>query len=81
MHAPGHLNYAKYVQVYLQQISELEIIMKQKMFEKLTTQGCFTMRRSDKFWLGIWTDMTIEQVLMRYVYFCQISREQILIFF
>lgn len=25
----------------------------------------FTNRRSDKFWSGIWSDMTIEQTLMR----------------
>ena len=28
-------------------------------------QGFFTVRRSNKLWAGIWTDMTIEQVLMR----------------
>ena len=39
--------------------------MKPEEFEKFTSQGYFTIRRSDKFWSGIWTDMTIEQVLMR----------------
>jgi hypothetical protein len=27
--------------------------------------GYFTLRRTHKFWSGVWTDMTIEQVLMR----------------
>ncbi|GBP17709.1 hypothetical protein EVAR_102235_1 [Eumeta japonica] len=29
------------------------------------TEGFFTIRRTHKFWSGVWTDMTIEQVLMR----------------
>ena len=27
--------------------------------------GYFTIRRTDKLWSGVWSDMTIEQVLMR----------------
>lgn len=34
-------------------------------FEKFTSFGNFTVRRSDKRWPGVWTDMTTEQVLMR----------------
>ena len=30
-----------------------------------TTNGLFTVRHSGKFWSGIWTDMCIEQCLMR----------------
>lgn len=29
------------------------------------TQGFFTIKRIHKFWLGVWTDMTIERILMR----------------
>lgn len=29
------------------------------------TEGFFTIRRTDKFWSGVWSDMTIEHVLMR----------------
>ena len=36
-----------------------------KELHKFTTNGFFTIRSSDKFWGGIWSDMTIEQVLMR----------------
>ena len=34
-------------------------------FEKYINQGYFTIRRTNKFWAGVWTDMTIEQVLMK----------------
>ena len=34
-------------------------------YEKFANDGFFTIRRSDKFWSGIWSDMTIEQVLMK----------------
>ena len=27
--------------------------------------GYHVVRRSDRFWIGLWTDLTIEQVLMR----------------
>lgn len=31
---------------------------------KRITTSFFTIRRSDKFWSGVWSDSTIEQVLM-----------------
>ena len=65
LHAAGHLNYAKSAHIYLQQMHELQGKMTQKEFEEFATQGYFTLRRSDRFWPGIWTDMTFEQVLMR----------------
>lgn len=34
-------------------------------FQQITRDGYFTIRRKDIFWSGIWSDMTIEQVLMR----------------
>lgn len=34
-------------------------------YEQFTNKGFFTIRRSEKFWSGIWSDMTIEQVLMK----------------
>ena len=34
-------------------------------YDIFTSRGFFAVRRSDKYWCGIWTDMTIEQVLMR----------------
>lgn len=35
------------------------------ILRKFTENGYFTIRRTDKFWSGVWSDMTIEQTLMR----------------
>ena len=48
-HASGHFLYAKSVQIYLQD-----------MYARETK-----VRRSEKFSCGVWTDMCIEQILMR----------------
>ncbi|CAG9814961.1 unnamed protein product [Phaedon cochleariae] len=64
-HAAGHLNYAKSAHLYLQDMLSLEMKMDPDEYHKFTTEGYFTIRRTDKFWSGIWSDMTIEQVLMR----------------
>lgn len=61
-HAAGHLNYAKSAQIYLQQMEDLHLKLPPQEFQKFAQEGYFTIRRSDKFWAGIWTDMTIEQV-------------------
>lgn len=34
-------------------------------YELFTRKGYFTIKRSDKFWRGTWSDMTIGQSLMR----------------
>lgn len=64
-HAAGHINYVKAIQMYLQQMSTLEDIMDPTEFRLFTEEGLFTVRRTNKAWVGIWTDMTIEQMLMR----------------
>jgi hypothetical protein len=64
-HAGGHILYAKSAHLYYQQMVELRSQMTDSEFSKFTTDGFFTVRRSSKVWAGIWTDMTIEQVLMR----------------
>ena len=50
---------------YLQEMLNLANIMAPNEYDMFTSRGFFTVRRSDKYWCGIWTDMTIEQVLMR----------------
>ncbi|XP_048514031.1 uncharacterized protein LOC105693971 [Athalia rosae] len=65
-HAVGHLPYAKSAQIYLQDMAALESKMDPDEFDKFTRQGFFTIRRSDKPWSGVWSDMTIEQTLNRY---------------
>lgn len=64
-HAAGHLNYAKSAHLYYQDMITLHEKMDPEEYEKFTTKGYFTIRRSDKFWSRIWSDMTTEQVLMR----------------
>lgn len=64
-HSAGHFNYAKYAHIYLQQMMKLETVMSPAEYHQFVNKGYFTVRRSEKFWSGIWTDMTIEQVLMR----------------
>ena len=34
-------------------------------FQAYTEKGLFIIRRSNRFWCCVWSDMTIEQVLMR----------------
>lgn len=46
-------------------MEQLEKLLPPQDFRKFCEEGYFTIRRSQKFWPGIWTDMTIEQVLMR----------------
>lgn len=64
-HATGHFLYAKCAHMYLQDMRTLKESMDELEFERFTSEGFFTIRRTDKFWSGIWADMTIEQVLMR----------------
>jgi len=39
-------------------------------YNKFTIMVYFTIRRTNKFWSGIWSDMTIEQVLMKSMKSC-----------
>ena len=65
LHAAGHLHYARSAQMYLQDMLNLGNSMEYDEYDRFTSRGFFTVRRSDKYWCGIWTDKTIEQVLMR----------------
>ena len=65
LHAAGHLAYARSARCYLDAMKELPDIMGKDQFMKFTEGGYFTIRRSDIFWNGNFTDQTIEQVLMR----------------
>ncbi|XP_044758597.1 uncharacterized protein LOC123316535 [Coccinella septempunctata] len=65
-HASGHFSYAKCAQWYLQDMANLEAIMDPIEFERFTKEGYFTIRRTDKAWSGVWSDMCIEQTLNRF---------------
>ena len=64
-HASGHFLYAKSAHLYLQDMLDLEDFITPKEYDDYVQRGYFTIRRSEKFWSGIWSDMTIEQTLMR----------------
>ena len=64
-HPSGHFNYAKSCHLYLQDMLHLEEDMDPLEYHDFTQRGFFTIRWSDKIWSGIWSDMTIEQTLMR----------------
>lgn len=64
-HASGHFAYAKCCNLYLQDMENLQSRMSSQEYENFVSKGYFTIRRSDKFWSGIWSDQTIEQTLMR----------------
>ena len=63
--ASGHHLYAKASLLYVQQMLKLREIVDPLEYDKFCKQGFFTIRRSNRFWCGVWSDMTIEQVLMR----------------
>ena len=58
-HATGHHLYAKSTHLYLQDMENLA----QEDYDLMSRN--FTIRRTKKFWSGVWSDMTIEQTLMR----------------
>lgn len=66
-HAAGHLNYAKSAQVYLQQMMEIKTKLPEDEFQKFVGEGYFTIRRTEKFWSGLQTDLTIEQVTLNLI--------------
>ena len=63
--AAGHNLYAKSVYIYLQQM--LELNSKHADVLQLFQKGFHVIRRSDRFWAGLSSDLVIEQVLMRNV--------------
>lgn len=65
LHAAGHIHYAKSALIYLQKVSKLKSILSEEEWVRFVRLGFFTIRRTDKPFNGVWTDMTIEQVLMR----------------
>ena len=66
-HAAGHFFNAKSAHLYLQDMLTLEEKMDPAEYQRFTSQGDFAVRHSDKLFAGIWSDMTIEQTLMKSV--------------
>ena len=61
--ATGHSNYSESGRLYLQMMKELPKTFPD-LYEQFTHNGHHTVRWSNRFWSGIWTDLSIEQALM-----------------
>ena len=64
-YASGHFPYEKSAHLYLQDMLKLQSVMDADEYDKFVNYSYFTIRRTEKFWNGVWTDMTIEQALMK----------------
>eukprot|EP00111_Clytia_hemisphaerica_P013776 TCONS_00040538-protein len=61
--ATGHIHYARSARMYIQQMSELSSKYPY-LFNKFSS-GHHAVRRSNRYWAGLWSDLVIEQTLMR----------------
>eukprot|EP00745_Piridium_sociabile_P023062 TRINITY_DN35931_c2_g2_i7.p1 TRINITY_DN35931_c2_g2~~TRINITY_DN35931_c2_g2_i7.p1 ORF type:complete len:567 (+),score=112.84 TRINITY_DN35931_c2_g2_i7:122-1822(+) len=61
--AGGHCQYTKSVHIYLQHMQQLKD--HHPAVYNAFSNGYHVLRRSDRFWAGLSTDLVIEQVLMR----------------
>ena len=60
----GRIHYAKYARLYIQSMAELP--QKRPWLHRcFLEKGYHTIRRSDHYRAGLWSDLIIEQVLMR----------------
>lgn len=64
-HASGHLPYAKSAHIYAQEMTKLSDKLSEREYDLFTNKGYFTVKRTSRYWSGTWTDMCIEQCLMR----------------
>ena len=64
--ATSHFNYAKSASRYLQ--SMLKLPEKHPVvYTKFKEKGYHSVRHSDRYWVGLWSDVIIKQVMMRSV--------------
>ena len=62
--AKGHFNYAKSTRLHLQTMFRLEYDSPW-LHRQFKENGFHCVRRSDKYWAGLWADLTMEQTMMR----------------
>ena len=62
--ATGHVHYVKCSRIYLQMKVNLEHTHPW-FYQRFAVEGLFVVRRSERFWAGLWPDLTIEQIMMR----------------
>ena len=58
------MNYTKSAHLHIQKMLELETTHPW-VYTNFAEHGYHTVRQSDRYWTGLWTDLIIEQVLMR----------------
>ena len=61
-HASCHIYFAKLVHLYHLKMPTLQdgLDMGKDEFHSYTEEGFFTIRCNDRFWAGVWSDMTKE---------------------
>ena len=62
--ATGHVNYAKSARLYLQMMSNLQHDHLW-LYKQFAENGYHCVRRIESYWAGLWSDLAIEQVMMR----------------
>lgn len=63
--ATGHINYAKSARFYVQ-LMQFDLPSEHPWLHQcFINKGYHTVRRSSRYWGGLWTDLVIEQVMMR----------------
>ena len=62
--ASGHINYAKCARLHLQDMLQLPL-QYPWVYKMFYQEGYHTVRRTDRYWAGLWSDLIIEQCLMR----------------
>ena len=62
--AAGHINYTKCARLHLQNMLELKNTHPW-VYQWFKEGSLPTVKRSDKYWAGLWADLVIEQVMMR----------------
>ena len=60
--ATGHVNYARRTYMYVQDM--LDLPNSHPWLHQKFMEGHHAIRRSDRFWAGLWSDLVIEQTLM-----------------
>ena len=62
--ATGHYNYVKCGRMYLQQMLELPSNYS-SLCKSFKDNGNHTIRRSNRYWAELWSNLVIEQVMMK----------------
>ena len=60
--ATGHRNYAKCTRIYVQKMNDW--MGSNEWLQNQFEAGRHAVRRSNRFWAGIWSDLVTEQTLL-----------------